>query len=69
VASRSGDRPAINLLGPLASQILAVELEQIERAMNRIGDLAPRSGRSPHWVKVKNPNAPAVKREAEGDWK
>jgi bifunctional non-homologous end joining protein LigD len=27
-----------------------------------------RSGRSPHWVKVKNPNAPAVKREAEGDW-
>jgi ATP-dependent DNA ligase len=24
-----------------------------------------RSGRSPHWVKVKNPNAPAVKREAE----
>jgi len=27
-----------------------------------------RSGRSPHWVKVKNPNAPAVKREAEEDW-
>ena len=26
-----------------------------------------RSGRSPHWVKVKNPNAPAVKREAEDD--
>jgi bifunctional non-homologous end joining protein LigD len=26
------------------------------------------SGRSPHWVKVKNPKAPAVKREAEGDW-
>jgi hypothetical protein len=24
-----------------------------------------RSGRSPHWVKVKNPNAPAAKREAE----
>jgi hypothetical protein len=23
---------------------------------------------SPHWVKVKNPNAPAVKREAEEDW-
>jgi len=22
-----------------------------------------RRGRSPHWVKVKNPNAPAVKRE------
>jgi bifunctional non-homologous end joining protein LigD len=27
-----------------------------------------RSGRSPHWVKVKNPNAPSVKREAEEDW-
>jgi len=27
-----------------------------------------RSGREPHWVKVKNPNAPAVKREAEEDW-
>jgi bifunctional non-homologous end joining protein LigD len=26
-----------------------------------------RSGRSAHWVKVKNPKAPAVKREAE-DW-
>ena len=27
-----------------------------------------RSGRSPDWLKFKNPNAPAVKREAEGDW-
>jgi bifunctional non-homologous end joining protein LigD len=27
-----------------------------------------RSGRSLHWVKVKNPKAPAVKREAEEDW-
>jgi hypothetical protein len=27
-----------------------------------------RSGRSPHWMKVKNPKAPAVKREAEEDW-
>ena len=27
-----------------------------------------RSGRSPHWIKVKNPEAPAVKREAEEDW-
>jgi hypothetical protein len=27
-----------------------------------------RSGRSPHWIKVKNPDAPAVKREAEEDW-
>jgi bifunctional non-homologous end joining protein LigD len=27
-----------------------------------------RSGRSPHWVKVKHPKAPAVTREAEEDW-
>jgi bifunctional non-homologous end joining protein LigD len=26
------------------------------------------SGRSPHWIKSKNPSAPAVKREAEEDW-
>ena len=27
-----------------------------------------RSGRSLHWLKIKNPRAPAVKREAEEDW-
>ena len=27
-----------------------------------------RAGRSDHWIKVKNPAAPAVKREAEEDW-
>jgi len=27
-----------------------------------------RRGRSPLWLKVKNPNAPAVRREAEEDW-
>ena len=27
-----------------------------------------RSGRSKDWLKFKNPNAPAVKREAEEDW-
>jgi hypothetical protein len=27
-----------------------------------------RSGRSPEWLKFKNPEAPAVKREAEEDW-
>src|SRR5262249_29512558 len=33
----------------------------------RLGSIY-RRGRSHHWVKVKNPNAPAVKREAEEDW-
>jgi ATP-dependent DNA ligase len=27
-----------------------------------------RSGRSPDWLKFKNPHAPAVRREAEEDW-
>jgi ATP-dependent DNA ligase len=27
-----------------------------------------RSGRSPDWLKFKNPQAPAEKREAEEDW-
>jgi ATP-dependent DNA ligase len=27
-----------------------------------------RSGRSPDWLKFKNPEAPAVKREAEEEW-
>jgi bifunctional non-homologous end joining protein LigD len=27
-----------------------------------------RSGRSPHWLKIKNPKAPAVTREADEDW-
>jgi hypothetical protein len=26
------------------------------------------AGRSPHWLKVKNPTAPAVKREAGENW-
>jgi bifunctional non-homologous end joining protein LigD len=33
----------------------------------RLGSLY-RLGRSKHWVKVKNPTAPAVRREAEEDW-
>jgi len=28
-----------------------------------------RSGRSPDWLKFKNPDAPAVKREGEEDWR
>jgi hypothetical protein len=27
-----------------------------------------RRSRSPHWIKFKNPKAPALKREAEEDW-
>jgi ATP-dependent DNA ligase len=34
----------------------------------RLGSLY-RSGRSKHWLKVKNPKAPAVRREAEEEWR
>jgi bifunctional non-homologous end joining protein LigD len=34
----------------------------------RLGSIY-RRGRSPLWVKVKNAEAPAVKREAEEDWR
>jgi bifunctional non-homologous end joining protein LigD len=34
----------------------------------RLGS-AYRSGRSTSWIKVKNPKAPAVRREAEEDWR
>jgi len=33
-----------------------------------IGCGEPKNGPQAHWVKVKNPNAPAVKREAVEDW-
>ena len=36
--------------------------------MSKRKDSRYSSGRSPHWIKSKNPNAPAVKREAEEDW-
>jgi hypothetical protein len=30
--------------------------------------IAANIAKLPHWIKVKNPNAPAVRREAEEDW-
>jgi bifunctional non-homologous end joining protein LigD len=40
----------------------------LEGIVSKRRDSSYRSGRSPHWIKSKNPNAPAVKREAEEDW-
>jgi ATP-dependent DNA ligase len=39
----------------------------IDQPSKRLGSRY-RSGRSNDWLKMKNPNAPAVKREAEEDW-
>jgi ATP-dependent DNA ligase len=40
----------------------------LEGIVSKRKDSAYRSGRSPDWLKMKNPVAPAVKREAEEDW-
>jgi bifunctional non-homologous end joining protein LigD len=40
----------------------------LEGIVSKRRDSPYASGRSPHWIKSKNPNAPAVKREAEEDW-
>jgi bifunctional non-homologous end joining protein LigD len=47
---------------------LIVEALARLRSRSCIKDSRYRSGRSPDWIKSKNPNAPAVKREAEEDW-
>jgi ATP-dependent DNA ligase len=39
-----------------------------EGIVSKRKDSAYRSGRSPDWLKMKNPAAPAVKREAEEEW-
>jgi ATP-dependent DNA ligase len=40
----------------------------LEGIVSKRRDSPYRSGRSPHWIKSKNPDAPAVRREAEEDW-
>ncbi len=40
----------------------------LEGIVSKRKDSRYSSGRSLHWIKSKNPNAPAVKREAEEDW-
>jgi bifunctional non-homologous end joining protein LigD len=40
----------------------------LEGIVSKRCDSPNSSGRSRHWIKSKNPNAPAVKREAEEDW-
>jgi bifunctional non-homologous end joining protein LigD len=40
----------------------------LEGVVSKRKDSAYRSGRSPDWLKMKNADAPAVKREAEEEW-
>jgi bifunctional non-homologous end joining protein LigD len=40
----------------------------LEGIVSKRKESAYRSGRSPDWLKMKNADAPAVKREAEEEW-
>jgi ATP-dependent DNA ligase len=40
----------------------------LEGVVSKRKDSTYRSGRSPDWLKMKNPACAAVKREAEEDW-
>jgi bifunctional non-homologous end joining protein LigD len=40
----------------------------LEGIVSKRKDSPYRSGRSAHWLKMKNPGCAAVKREAEEDW-
>jgi bifunctional non-homologous end joining protein LigD len=40
----------------------------LEGIVSKRKDSPYRSGRSADWLKMKNAEAPAVRREAEGDW-
>jgi len=53
------------LLSDVSSNACKLGLERI--VSKRLGSRY-RSGRSPDWLKMKNPAAPAVKREEEEDW-
>ena len=41
---------------------------ELEGIVSKRKDFPYCSGRSPDWLKMKNADAPAVKREAEEDW-
>jgi transcriptional regulator with XRE-family HTH domain len=44
------------------------EISSLEGTVSKRKDSPYRSGRSPDWLKMKNANAPAVKREEEEEW-
>jgi ATP-dependent DNA ligase len=59
-------RPVVELFG--RSRLHHACKMGLEGIVSKRKDSRYKSGRSPHWIKSKNPNAPAVRREAEEDW-
>jgi hypothetical protein len=67
--SRSGPlSPTLRRCRQLHPQVCKFGCEGIRVEAARLGS-AYRSGRSRQWLKVKNPAAPAVRREAEEEWR
>ena len=52
---------------PDGARVVACKMRLEGIVSKRLGSRY-RSGRSPDWLKFKNPEAPAVRREAEEDW-
>ena len=42
---------------------------KLEGIVSKLRRSSYRSGRSPHWIKMKNPDCDAVRRETEEDWR
>jgi hypothetical protein len=61
------DQPVQYYFGPFKKLWSNIVQALFPRSPWRIGS-AYRSGRAVCWVKVKNPAAPAARREAEEDW-
>jgi ATP-dependent DNA ligase len=64
-------RPGIRFNEPIKGDgptVFAHAKMGLEGIVSKRRDSAYRSGRSPDWLKMKNADAPAVKREAEEDW-
>jgi hypothetical protein len=51
------------------SELNFVRFDAVDNPVSKRLGSPYRSGRVDHWLKIKNPAAPAVKREAEEDWR
>lgn len=60
--------PSTSSLDDRAGSIRHACLMGLEGLVSKHKDRPYRVGRSPHWVKVKNPTSPAMLRAKDGSW-